>query len=100
MVIPESLIGLIVGGLIAGVVSLAATSILGRARQQAAMVAPTIKKLRGSGVTTLQRIAAELNKQGIPSPSGTGQWQPEQVRTRAVSTSFRIAQLRLIQPRL
>jgi hypothetical protein len=54
--------------------------LLGRARQQAAMVAPTIQKLQASGVTTLQGIAAELNKQGIPTPSGTGQWQPAQVR--------------------
>jgi hypothetical protein len=53
---------------------------MGRARQQAAMVARTIKKLQASGVTTLRDIAAELNKQDIPTPSGTGQWQPEQVR--------------------
>jgi hypothetical protein len=53
---------------------------MGRAHQQAAMVAPTIKKLQASGVTTLQGIAAELNKQGIPTPSGTGQWQPAEVR--------------------
>jgi hypothetical protein len=51
-----------------------------RARQQAAIVAPTIKKLQASGVTTLQGLAVELNKQGIPTPSGTGQWQPAQVR--------------------
>jgi hypothetical protein len=54
--------------------------IAGRARQQAAIVAPTIKKLQASGVTTLRGIAAELNKQGVPTPSGTGQWRPEQVR--------------------
>jgi hypothetical protein len=58
----------------------APASALGRARQRAVMVAPTIKKLQASGVTTLQGIAAELNKQGIPTPSGKGQWQPEQVR--------------------
>jgi hypothetical protein len=28
----------------------------------------------------LQGLAVELNKQGIPTPSGTGQWQPAQVR--------------------
>jgi DNA invertase Pin-like site-specific DNA recombinase len=54
--------------------------IAARARQQAANVAPTIKKLQASGVTTLQGIAAELNKQGIPTASGRGDWQPVQVR--------------------
>jgi hypothetical protein len=58
----------------------ASASAMGRARQHAAMVAPTIKKLQASGVTTLQDIAAELNKQGVSTPSGAGQWQPEQVR--------------------
>jgi hypothetical protein len=53
---------------------------MGRARQQAANVAPTIKKLQAAGITTLRGIAAELNKQGIPTASGTGQWQPAEVR--------------------
>jgi hypothetical protein len=29
---------------------------------------------------TLQGIAAELNKQRIPTASGRGEWQPVQVR--------------------
>jgi hypothetical protein len=58
----------------------ASASDTGRARQPAASVGPIIKKLQASGVTTRRGIAAELNKQGIPTPSGTGQWQPEQVR--------------------
>ena len=41
--------------------------------------APTIQKLQASGVTTLQAIAAELNKQGIPTASGRGEWQAVQV---------------------
>jgi hypothetical protein len=56
------------------------TVVAGRARQQAAIVAPTIKRLQASGITTLKGIAAELNKQGIPTPNGIGQWQPAQVR--------------------
>jgi hypothetical protein len=48
---------------------------LGRARQRG-LSSPYHQKLQASGVTTLQGIAAELNKQGIPTPSGKGQWQP------------------------
>jgi hypothetical protein len=49
-----------------------------RARQQAVNVAPTIQTLQASGVTTLQGIAAELNKLGIPTASGRGEWQAVQ----------------------
>jgi DNA invertase Pin-like site-specific DNA recombinase len=54
--------------------------IAGRARQQAADVAPTINALRASGVTSLRAIAAELNKLGIPTAGGRGEWQAVQVR--------------------
>jgi hypothetical protein len=52
---------------------------VGRARRQAANVAPTIQKLQASCVTTLQGIADELNKLGIPTASGRGEWQAVQV---------------------
>jgi DNA invertase Pin-like site-specific DNA recombinase len=54
--------------------------IAGRARQQATNVAPTIQKLQASGATTLQAIADGLNRSGIPTASGRGEWQPVQVR--------------------
>jgi hypothetical protein len=44
--------------------------IAGRARQQTADVAPTIKALRAT--TSLRAIAAELTKRGIPTASGRG----------------------------
>jgi Recombinase len=50
-----------------------------RADAHAAKVAPTIKKLQASGVTTLRAIAAKLNARGIPTPRGQGQWQAAQV---------------------
>ena len=50
-----------------------------RADAYAAKLAPTIKKLRASGATTLRAIAAALNKRNIPTPSGRGEWRPVQV---------------------
>jgi hypothetical protein len=50
-----------------------------RAEAHAAKVAPTIKKLQASGVTTLRAIAAKLSARGIPTPRGQGQWQAAQV---------------------
>jgi hypothetical protein len=54
--------------------------IAGRARQQAADVAPTIKALQATGVVSLRAIAAELTKRGIPTAGGRGEWQAVQVR--------------------
>jgi DNA invertase Pin-like site-specific DNA recombinase len=50
-----------------------------RARQQAANMADTIKAIQAAGVTTLQGIADELNRRGIPTAAGRGQWQAVQV---------------------
>jgi hypothetical protein len=35
----------------------------------------SIQTLQAAGVTTLQGIAAELNKLGIPTASGRGEWK-------------------------
>src|SRR5258707_4361519 len=49
--------------------------IAARARERAADLAPILAELQASGVTTLHGIAAALNGRGIPTASGTGQWQ-------------------------
>jgi hypothetical protein len=46
----------------------------------AATLAPTIKKLRAAGITTLQGIARELNRRGIRTSRGKKRWQAIQVR--------------------
>jgi hypothetical protein len=51
-----------------------------RADARAADLAPIITELRTSGVTSLRAIAAALNKRGISTPRGTGEWGAEQVR--------------------
>jgi hypothetical protein len=43
-----------------------------RADAHAAKIAPTIKKLRASGATTLRAIAAQLNARGIRRPAAKG----------------------------
>jgi hypothetical protein len=43
-------------------------------------IAPTIAELQAAGVTSLRGIAAALNERGIPTASGTGEWQAVQVR--------------------
>jgi hypothetical protein len=52
---------------------------IARADAHAARLAPTIRKLQASGVTTLRAIAAALNKRNIPTASGRGEWHPVQV---------------------
>jgi DNA invertase Pin-like site-specific DNA recombinase len=54
--------------------------IAGRARQRAANMADTIKGIQAAGITTLQGIADELNRRGIPTAAGRGEWQAVQVR--------------------
>jgi hypothetical protein len=39
-----------------------------------------IAELKAAGVTSLRAIAAALNERGIPTASGTGEWQAVQVR--------------------
>jgi hypothetical protein len=51
-----------------------------RADARAADLAPLIAELRAAGVTTLQGIADGLNRSGIPTPRGRGEWQAPQVR--------------------
>jgi DNA invertase Pin-like site-specific DNA recombinase len=51
-----------------------------RARQRAANMADTIKAIQATGATTLQGIADELNRRGIPTAAGRGEWQPTQVQ--------------------
>jgi hypothetical protein len=51
-----------------------------RAVSRALDLAPTIKELQESGVTTLRGIAAALNERGIPTSRGKGRWQASQVR--------------------
>jgi len=49
-----------------------------RRRQGAWDLAPTIKELQASGVTSLRAIAAKLNEQNIPA-RGSGEWSAVQV---------------------
>jgi hypothetical protein len=50
-----------------------------RARERAADLATILAELQASDVTTLHDIAAALNDRGIPTASGTGQWQATSV---------------------
>ena len=50
-----------------------------RANAWAAELAPTVADIRASGVTGLKGIARALNELGVPTPRGTGQWEPSQV---------------------
>jgi hypothetical protein len=47
--------------------------------RQGADLAPTITELQAARATTLQCIASVLNRRGIPTLAGRGQWQPVQV---------------------
>jgi DNA invertase Pin-like site-specific DNA recombinase len=46
---------------------------------RAADLAPIVKELQASGARSLRAIAAELNRRGIPTAAGSGQWQAAQV---------------------
>jgi hypothetical protein len=46
----------------------------------AADLAPIIKTIRASGARSLRAIAAELNRRGVPTATGTGEWYGAQVR--------------------
>jgi hypothetical protein len=50
-----------------------------RANERAAKLAPVIKALRAKGVTSLNDIAVALNKRGIRTPRGVGEWRAIQV---------------------
>jgi hypothetical protein len=49
------------------------------ANERAAKLAPVLKKLRATGVTSLSGIAAALNRRRIRTPRGVGQWRATQV---------------------
>jgi hypothetical protein len=51
-----------------------------RANARATYLPPLVAELQAAGVTSLRAIAAELNKLGIPTAGGRGEWQAVQVR--------------------
>jgi DNA invertase Pin-like site-specific DNA recombinase len=51
-----------------------------RTQNRAANMADTIKVIQAAGVTTLQGIADELNRRGVPTAARQGEWQPVQVQ--------------------
>jgi transcriptional regulator with XRE-family HTH domain len=50
-----------------------------RADARAADLAPIIAELQADGVASLRGIAAELNRRGIPTATGRGEWSGKQV---------------------
>jgi hypothetical protein len=50
-----------------------------RAAERAAKLAPVVKALRASGVTSLSGIAAALNARSVPTPLGCRHWYASSV---------------------
>jgi hypothetical protein len=50
-----------------------------RARRYAADLAPRIKVIQEAGITSLEGIAAELTRLGVPIAPGLSTWRPAQV---------------------
>ena len=50
-----------------------------KANDRLSFVAPIVREIRASGVTSLRQIAAALNERGIPTPRGA-EWQAPQVK--------------------
>jgi DNA invertase Pin-like site-specific DNA recombinase len=50
-----------------------------RTAARARDLGPIIEEIQATGAKTLRAIAAELNKRGIPTARGTGEWQAAQV---------------------
>jgi DNA invertase Pin-like site-specific DNA recombinase len=68
--------------LLAGCKDAAAASAASRrtaAADRAAAVMPLLNQLSTEGIVTARAAAAELNRRGVPAPSG-GIWYPQQVR--------------------
>lgn len=68
--------------LLAGCKDAAAASAASRraaAADRAAAVMPLLNQLSAEGIATARAAAAELNRRGVPAPSG-GIWYPQQVR--------------------
>jgi hypothetical protein len=59
-----------------------------RADARAAEVAPTIEELQAAGITSLRRVAAALNEQGIPTARGSGLANGRRPRSRAFSAEW------------
>jgi DNA invertase Pin-like site-specific DNA recombinase len=51
-----------------------------KAQERANRVLPLIRELQAGGVTSLSGLARELNRRGVPTARGAGQWQPVQVQ--------------------
>jgi hypothetical protein len=51
-----------------------------RAAKRAADLGPIVAELRAAGVMSPRGIAAEMNRRGIPTLSGRGEWQADTVR--------------------
>lgn len=45
----------------------------------ATKLAPLLGRLKNKGITTVRAVSRELNKKGIPTFSGVGQWHPSTV---------------------
>jgi DNA invertase Pin-like site-specific DNA recombinase len=52
---------------------------IAKAHDRLSLVAPIVRELRASGLTSLRQIAAALNERGIPTPRGA-EWQAPQVK--------------------
>jgi hypothetical protein len=50
-----------------------------RADAFAADIAPIVADIQAGGARSLRAIAAEFNARGIPTATGTGEWQAQQV---------------------
>jgi hypothetical protein len=50
-----------------------------RANRIAADLAPIIGELRATGLTSLNGIAAALDRRHVPTPAGSGHWHAAQV---------------------
>jgi recombinase len=52
---------------------------MARAQASAATLAPIVKELRATGITSLNGIAAALNERAVPTPAGGRHWYASQV---------------------
>ena len=52
---------------------------MARANASAATLAPIVRELQASGVTSLNGLAAALNERGVPTPAGSQYWHAAQV---------------------
>jgi hypothetical protein len=52
---------------------------IARAVERALELAPVLRELQESGITSLNGIAAALNERGVPTPAGHPHWHASQV---------------------